>query len=528
MRAGFLAAGLVALCAGSVAVAQTAPRDTLVLLREIDSDLYDPPRSTARAAGEVIYMMSDTLVALDWDMKTIRPLLAESWDVSPDGKLYTFHLRKDVTFCDGRKMTAADVVYTMNRWLDPATRSPVRWRAGPVKEVRAVDDYTVEYELKEPFSELLYQLTLFFGSIVDRNAVEKLGENFGVQGFNGTGPYCWVSWTPRRDLVLKRHPDYRWGPTLYSNPAPQVENVIWRVIPEGNTRLAALQTGQGDATQYIPLFALDGLKRVPTVKLNNQPNYFWDFFMGFRVNKPVMSDPVVRRAINMAVNKDALVKAFFFGHASPATSYVNPTALDGDAAAEKLMPPYDPAAANKLLDEAGWKRGSDGIRVKGDQRASFLLYGANTAIWSSMMEAVQAELRKIGIEMRIQLFDATISWGKLATQEFDAFVMSYPYLTATDAMSLYFDSNNRPTPNRMNWVNADTDRWLAEAKGAITPEARRVAIGKVQVQMAEENPWVPLVREELWVAGSARTEGVRAHGIYGVGLYKGLDIRLTR
>lgn len=528
MRLKYLAAGLAMLGAIATAEAQVAPRNTLVLLRQIDADRYDPPRSTARSAGEAVYMMSDTLVALDWDMKTIRPLLAESWTVSPDGKLYTFKLRQDVTFCDGKKMTADDVVYSINRWIDPATRSPVRWRAGKVKEIRAVDTYTVEYELEEPFSELLYQLTLFFGSIVDKATVEKLGDNFGVQGFNGTGPYCWVSWTPRQELVLQKHPRYNWGPSLYSNPSPQVDRVIWRIIPEDNTRLAALQTGQGDATQYIPLFALDGLRRIPTVKLSNQPSYFWDFFMGFKVDKPVMNDPAIRRAINMAVDREAIVKAFFFGHAAPASGYVNPAVLDGDAEHERMMPPYDPAAANKLLDEAGWTRGSDGIRAKGGQRASFLLYGINSSEWTRMSEAIQADLRRIGIELRIQLFDATVAWGKLATQEFDAFVMSYPYVTATDAMALYFSSANRPTPNRMNWNNADTDRWLTEAKGATDPEARKTAMANVQRQMAQENVWLPLVREQLWVAASARTEGVRAHGIYGIGLYKGLDIRLTR
>ncbi len=100
-----LAAGLLALSAG-VAFAQPAPRNTLVVLREIDADRYDPPRSTARSAGESLYMMSDTLVSLDWDMKTVRPGLAERWDISEDGKTYTFHLRRDVTFCDGKPFTA--------------------------------------------------------------------------------------------------------------------------------------------------------------------------------------------------------------------------------------------------------------------------------------------------------------------------------------------------------------------------------------------------------------------------------------
>jgi peptide/nickel transport system substrate-binding protein len=141
---------------------------------------------------------------------------------------------------------------------------------------------------------------------------------------------------------------------------------------------------------------------------------------------------------------------------------------------------------------------------------------------------VQADLRRVGLEMRIQMWDATVGWGRLATQEFDAFVMSYPYVTATDAFSLYFNSANRPTPNRMNWSDPATDAALREAQTAIDPAVRAAAIARAQRIIAQNNVWMPVAREQLWVASAARVEGVRAHGIYGVALYKGLDIRLTR
>lgn len=526
-----LGAGLLALSAAlplADAWAQASPRNTLVVLREIDSDNYDPHRSTARSNGEVMHMMSDTLVSLDFDMATVRPGLAERWDISPDGRTYTFHLRRDVTFCDGRPFTAADVVYSINRWIDPATRSPVRWRAGPVKEVRAKDDFTVEYELTEPFGELLYQLTLFFASMIDRNAVERLGPNFGVQGFNGTGPYCWVSWTPRQELVLQRHPTYRWGPPVYQNPAPQVDRVIWRIVPESQTRLAALATGQGDVTQYIPPIAVAQLRANPVIRMSQQQNYFWDHFMGFKVDKPPVNDPAIRRAINHAVNRAAIVQAVWFGTASPADAYLNPAVTGFSAEAAQLVPQYDPELARRVLDEAGWRAGSDGVRAKDGQRASFLVYAIQTAQGRQYLEAVQADLRRVGIEMRIQLWDATVGWGRLATQEFDAFIMSYPYVTATDGFALYFDSRNRPTPNRMNWNDPETDRLLNLAKTALDEATRRQAIAQAQRIVAENNVWLPIAREQLWVAASQRAEGVRAHGIYGIALYKGLDIRLTR
>jgi peptide/nickel transport system substrate-binding protein len=526
-----LLAAAVTLCAAAPVLAQGLPRNTLVVLRTIDSDRYDPHRTTARSGGEVLYMLSDTLVSLDWDLQTVRPGLAREWTVSEDGRTYTFTLRADVTFCDGRPMTADDVVYSMNRWIGrttPRVVSPVAWRAGKVKEIRATGPHTVEYELEEPFSELLYQLTLFFASIVDRATVERLGENFGVQGFNGTGPYCWVSWTPRQDMTIQKHPTYTWAPPIYTNPSPQIDRITWRIIPEQNTRIAALQTGQGDVTQYIPYSWLDRLRRTPGIALSNQPNYLWDYFVGFRVDKPVMNDPVIRRAINMAVDRKAIAEAVFFGAGDAADTILNPRTLDFYNGAPALAPPLDQASANRLLDDSGWRRGPDGVRVKEGQRASFVLYGIQSDDTARMMEAVQADLRRIGIDMRIQLFDATVAWGRLATQEFDAFTMSYPYVSAGDSLNLYFRSSNTPTPNRMNWRDAQTDAWLDEGRSALTAEARARAYGNVQRQLQEANVWLPMVREQLWVASTRRVQGVRAHGIYGVALYKGLDLRLAQ
>ena len=133
-----------------------------------------------------------------------------------------------------------------------------------------------------------------------------------------------------------------------------------------------------------------------------------------------------------------------------------------------------------------------------------------------------------GIDLKIQLWDATVAWGKLATQEFDAFYMAYPYVTATEALNLYFASRQVPTPNRMNWKDPKTDELLKAAATAVDAGKRKEAIGAVQTQLTEANVWVPLASQPLWVVAGDRVEGVRAHGIYGAGLYKGLDLKLKR
>jgi peptide/nickel transport system substrate-binding protein len=522
-----IAGTLMAAAAALPAVAQ-AP-STLTIVREVDADRYDPARSTARAASEILFMLGDTLVSLDFDMKTIRPGLATSWTVSPDGKTYTFKLRDDVTFCDGKKMTADDVVYSLKRWIDPATRSPVVWRAGPVDDIVARDATTVEYRLKAPYSELLYQLTLQFGTIIDKANVDALGADFGVKGFNGTGPYCWVDWRPRNDLRLRRNPNYKWGPPQHENKGPaHIEEIVWRIVPEETTRLAAVMTGQSQVTQYVPYSGLAQIRANRNLRVEETKEAFWTYFIGFKIDKAGVDDPLVRRALVMAVDQEAISKDINFGETEPAYSYVSQLARDWDPSYDNRLIKTNVAEANKLLDQAGWVRGADGFRTKNGQRLSPLAYGFAGSTWQKLMESVQGDLRKVGVDMRVQLFDATVAWGKLATQEFDMFGMSFPYITTGETLNLYFRSQNAPTPNRMNWKDPKTDELLVKGATATDDATRFGAFAEVIRQVHDAAVWIPLYHEPMKIAASARLAPFKAHNIYGSGLYKGLDLRFVR
>lgn len=498
----------------------------ITILREVDSNNYDPHKTTSRAASEVLFMMGDTLVSLAPDMQTIEAGVAESWSVSDDGTTYTFNLRQDVQFCDGKPMTAADVVYSMNRWVDPETKSPVAWRAGEVESVTALDDYTVEYKLTAPFSELLYQLTQSFGTIIDQANVEALGDDFGVTGFNGTGPFCWESWAPRDQMVITKHEAYTWGAPFHANTGPaSMDRITWQIVPEENTRTVGVLTGQSQVTQYIPYIALEQLKAAPNVEVVQSDLAFWTYFMGFKIDKETVADPAVRRAINLAVDQEAMAEDLFFGVVQPAYSYVSQEALDWNTAIDGMLLKYDPAEANAILDEAGWARGDDGIRAKDGVRLAPTAYVFAGSTWGKISEAVQAYLREIGVDMQIQAFDATVAWGKLATQEFDIFGMSFPYVSSGDALNLYFRSENMPTPNRMNWNDARTDELLLAGATATTDTARADAYGEVLEIVHEAAVWLPLYHEPMVIAQSTELETVVPHNIYGAGLYKGLDLK---
>ncbi len=511
--------------ASAVAPALAADR-TVVIMRTNDTNNYDPQRNGARAGAEIITMLSDSLISIAPDMTRLEPGLAETWAVSPDGMVYTFNLRKDVKFCDGRPMTSDDVVYTLKRWIDPETKSPTKSRAGDVKEIVAVDAHTVRYVLNKPYNELLYQLTLAYSAIVDRHTVEKLGQDFGVTGFNGVGPFCWQSWKVRDEMVLKRNEFYRWGPPQYENRGPaKVDRIVWRVVPEDNTRLAALETGQGDISYVMPFWAARKLRGSSRVAVAKAPSFGWTAFIGIKVDRELMSDPKVRHAMLLAVDQKTMAETVWAGEADPAYSYIAPGVLDHDPALEAKTARFNKAAAASLLDEAGWKRGSDGFRSRDGKRLAPVMYGQNNTMWRTVLESVQGQLRDVGIDMQLQLFEPAATMSKLRTQEFDMFALYSAYLTAGDALDLYFRSTNTPAPNRMNWKDPESDALLDKAQAALTTADRFGAYARLQAKLADATVWIPLVHEPMLVFyNKTKVGGVKAHGIGGHGVYKGLDL----
>ena len=508
----------------AIAAALPASAQTLTLLRNIDAPHYDPHRTTAGATTEISLLVGDTLVGLDFDLKTITPLLAESWTVSADGKLYTFKLRQDVTFCSGKKMTSADVLYSFNRVLNPDTKAPFKWRMGPVKEVRAPDPYTIEYEMTAPFSELLLNLTNFQGTIVNQANVEALGKDFGVKGVDGTGPFCFQSWEPRNQIVATRHAAYKWGPPIYKNRGPaKYEKLVWKIVPEEASRLAAMASGQVDMTYSMPDQYLPQIAKLPNLQVLRPEADLRLFYLGFKITRENLQDVRVRQALSMAIDRKQIVDAIYFGNGEAAPGYLHPKTPGYSAAAVPAFNRYDPVAAGKLLDEAGWTMGTDGFRHRDGKKLSLLLYGFAGGRSPKVAEAAQGFWRKIGVDLQLQMWDGTIVFSKLAQQDYDIWSIAFPYSSAGDALRLYFHSGNIPSPNRMNWKDPETDRLLDLGNTALDEKERFEALAQVQKLVQEQALWVPLVHEGLALVVNKQVKNMRAHHVYTSMVYKLLD-----
>jgi len=513
----------VAAFLGVTAASSMAGAQTLNMMRSIDAPHYDAQRTTWAPTADIVNMIQDTLVALDWDGKTPIPYLAKSWTISPDGKLYTFKLRDDVSFCSGKKFTAEDVVYSFARLKSPEIKGPYAWRAGVIKELRAIDPYTVEYELAEPFSELLLQLTMFTNTIHNKESVETLGKDYGIKGLDGTGPWCFVSWQPRTEIVLKRHDAYRWGPSMYQNKGPvKFDKLSIKIVPEDSSRVAAMLGGQFDVTHQFPLQFLQQAQAAPTLQVQEAKPVFQLGYYGFKITRPMVADRRVRQAMSIAINRAEIAKGIFFGNADPAYTFVDPAAPDF-ATDTKGVVKEDIELAKKLLDEAGWKMGADGIREKDGMKLAPKVYYVQVANFGRVSEAIQGYLRKIGVDWRLQPFDSTIAPAKMAEQDYEIWTVAVPYLSAGELMNLYFDSKNIPTPNRMNWKDPETDEWLRLGRAALSDADRAKYYMLVQKKVADEHLWIPVINAGMYLVTNKKLKGARPHMLYQNTFYKGLD-----
>jgi len=514
---------IIAALLGMAAASPAAEAQTLRMMKALDAPHYDGQRTTWSPTSDIVNMFQDTLVAMDWDGKTPIPYLAKSWTISEDGKTYVFKLRDDVQFCSGKKFTAADVIYSFKRLTSPELKAPLAWRAGNIKELRAPDPYTVEYELNEPFADLLLQLTMFTTAIHNQESVESLGKDYGIKGIDGTGPWCFESWQPRTEIVLKRHDAYKWGPSMYQNKGPvKFEKLSIKIVPEDSSRVAAMLGGQFDVTHQIPVAFIQQVKAAPTLNVQEALPNFQLMYYGYKITRPMVADKRVREAMNIAINRADIVKGIMLGNAEPAYTFIDSKALDF-ADSTKGIIKEDAERAKQLLDEAGWKVGADGIREKDGVKLAPRVLFTQVAYFPRVSEAIQGYMRKIGIDWKIVGFDSTIAPAEMAKQDYELWTVTFPYISAGDLLNFYFDSRNMPTPNRMNWNDAKTDEYLKMGRAALTDADRTRYYALAQQRVTEEHLWMPVMNIAMYTTSLKKLKGVRPHMLYQNTFYKGLD-----
>jgi len=337
----------------------------------------------------------DTLVSFKESPSKPAPGLAEHWDISPDGKVYTFYLRQGVKFHNQDDFTAKDVKYTLEAIMDPANASPSKEFFSPVDTIEAKDDYTVVITLKTPYAPFLLALGSATTGILPQKAVMAAGMDEFDRKPVGTGPFKFLEWLPDERIVLVKNPDYFLG-------APNLDKVIFRPIPKPEVMAAEIESGGLDIAHRLTPQDIKRLRSDDRLKVMTIPG-LGNSYIGFSHNKAPFSDIRFRKAVYHAVPFDAAIKGIWRGVGERAYSWI-PTGVFPDDTAymkSKALGP-DKARAKALFDELK----KEGIIKDGFE---FSIYTSQNPYRVKIATAVATELRKYGLTAKVE----SLEWGTL-------------------------------------------------------------------------------------------------------------------
>lgn len=371
----------------------------------------------------------DALLHFKDESTEVEPALAQSWDISQDGKVYTFYLRKGVKFHDGTDFNADAVVFSYEREIDPnhpyhdTGEFPYAdFTFGMVDKIEKVDDFTVRITLKDPFAPFLANMAMHSAAIVSPTAVKKYGKDFSKNPV-GTGPFKFVSWTPGVEIVVEKNPDY-WG------GAPNVDKVIYRPIIDDQARMNELEAGSVDFIVNIPPDDLARLKANPKYTTVEQPGLH-EWYIVFNCQKPPFDNVKVRQAAVTAVDRKSIVDNILKNTGTLAVNIVPPVLWSYTTDVPQFN--YSVDNAKKMLADSGL---GNGVSV------AFWVPTSGSGMQQPvpMGQAIQADLKKVGIDAKIETFE----WGT--------------YLDKT----IVADASTLPEMFEMSWAgdNGDPDNFL--------------------------------------------------------------------
>ncbi len=390
------AAILLAFSAGS-SFADAKKGGSMVVTYKDDISTLDPAIGYDWQNWSMIKSLFNGLMDYKAGTTELIPDLAESYELSPDGLTYTFKLRQDVKFHNGRAMTADDVKYSLERTINPETQSPGQgffaslkgfdeMAAGKVKSlsgVTVIDPHTIKIEMARPDATFLHVMAINFSFVVPKEEIAKYGTDFGKHPV-GTGAYTMTDWTLGQRVVFERNPDY------YRSAEPKLDKIVFQVGQEPSVALLRLQRGEVDilGDGIPPARFLQVLKDPNNKGMIVEGGQLHTGYIAMNVKMKPFDNVKVRRAVNMAINKDRIVK--IINNRAVSANQPLPPAMPGYDKSYKGYA-HDPAAAKALLAEAGY---GDGIETE--------LFAMNTDPNPRIAQAIQQDLAAIGIKAELK------------------------------------------------------------------------------------------------------------------------------
>ncbi len=474
----------------------------------IPSSLYslDPAFAKDQATIWATNQLYSTLVQVDNDLN-IKPNVAERWEITEDGRVYTFYLRKDVKFHDhadfpngkGSLVTAEDIAYSMQRLLDDEVASPGRWlfedRVSGKEAFKAIDQHTFQMILKEPFSPMMGILSMQYCSIVPKLLVEKLGKSFRDNPV-GSGPFQLKRWIENEALILERNPDY-YEKDNTGQQLPYLDAV--RISFDENKRNAYLKFRDGehqflsgiDATYVDDLLTEDGkLKAEVKDKVNlDRSAYLNTEYLGFNLEKdhPALSKLKVRQAINYGFDREKMIRYLRNGIGIPAVHGFTPPGLPSFSKQVEGYD-YDPDKARKLLAEAGFPNGKGLGKIMLETVASY----------KDLCTFIQKQLADLGMDVHLTVHPSSFLRELTAKGETSFFRASWiaDYPDAESYFAVLYGKHPAP-PNYTRFRNEKFDELYLKSINENDEQKKFSMYQDMDRIIIENAPMVPLYYDEV-------------------------------
>ena len=480
-------------------------------------DQVDPNITTFTRVGRITLHVVEPLL---WQPEAgvFEPSLATEWSVNEDATEYTFKLREGVTFHDGTEFNAEAVKFTFDRIVNPDMKAQTAFsQIGPYARTEVVGPYEVKVVFETPYAPFFDSASSPNLGIISPTAYEAAGEeDWGLTALVGTGPYTFVSYTPDSEVVLERHADY-WGGSDFLGEAGNVEQIVYTIVSEPATRTAALETGEVDFIEEVAEIDFGFLKEnedIATVALP-QSGSGWSLMMN--VQNPPVDELAVRRAIQLASDKEGMTLAIWNGIGSPACGPISAVTFAFEPETCEMYT-YDPEEAMAVLEEAGWTDSDgDGVREKDGQPLTLgHYYRAESALSQQMADYMKADLASVGIDVELN--------GLSRSGYFDAVRVGEHHLqnwwdpfTDPDGVRILFDSSNAGGgTNRNNYVSEEMDALIAEGAATPDPAAREEIYSQIQKKVKDEAVMVFYNDPDTLYAYDASVDGVQ---FFGAGQY---------
>lgn len=446
---------------------------SLTFLIESNPTNLDPRYSTDAQSAHIDALLFNSLVTRDEQMN-FHGDLAESWD-TPDPLTYIFHLRRGVRFHDGRPLTSADVKATFDFIVNSANQSPKRGGFKVVSSIEAPNPTTVIFHLKSAYASLLFNLIPSAVGIVPANADADFSRHPV-----GSGPFRFVSQRQDDEVIVERNPDYFRG-------APALASVRFRVVPDAIVRALELRKGSADlemsslSADMIPVLA-----KQPALSITERPGTNLAY-LGINLLDPLLAHREVRQALAFATDRESLIRYLLHGQARIASGVLPPIHWAYEANVAQY--PYDLARAESLLDAAGFKRKTDGMRfhltLKCSTEEQARLVGA----------ALQQQWRKAGIDLELRPLELATLFSDAAKGNFQLTYLKWVGANNDpDFFDLVFSSKRFPPDggNRGHFRDPRVDALIDQIRGEMDQQKRKAECSDVQKILAEEVPYVTL------------------------------------